>query len=112
MSESKDIPVLTDLIESGPEITLSDLGLADDPAVGANAAIADGDIAFDPADAAPITILPPGSGANDLQSGASGSGRGEISPALEQTVRRILDEHMELAWQEIRIAIQKHLERS
>ncbi len=29
------------------------------------------------------------------------------NPALEQTIRRILDEHMELAWQEIRQAIQQ-----
>ncbi|RLA12815.1 MAG: hypothetical protein DRQ59_06710 [Gammaproteobacteria bacterium] len=28
------------------------------------------------------------------------------SLALEQEIRRILDEHMELAWQEIKIAIQ------
>ena len=33
------------------------------------------------------------------------------NPALEREVRRILDEHMELAWQEIRLAIQQHLER-
>lgn len=29
------------------------------------------------------------------------------NPALEQKIRRILDEHLELAWQEIKIAIQK-----
>ncbi|MCP4487989.1 MAG: hypothetical protein GY820_11810 [Gammaproteobacteria bacterium] len=29
-----------------------------------------------------------------------------IDSKLEQTIRRILDEHMELAWQEIRLAIQ------
>ena len=34
------------------------------------------------------------------------------NPALEQAVRRILDEHMELAWQEIRLAIAQHLDRS
>jgi hypothetical protein len=28
------------------------------------------------------------------------------NPGLEQEVRRILDEHLELAWQEIKIAIQ------
>ena len=33
------------------------------------------------------------------------------NPALEQTVRRILDEHMELAWQEIKLAIQKELDK-
>lgn len=29
------------------------------------------------------------------------------NPALEPEIRRILDEHLELAWQEIKIAIQK-----
>ncbi|MCZ6471717.1 MAG: hypothetical protein O6649_10235 [Gammaproteobacteria bacterium] len=29
------------------------------------------------------------------------------NPALEQEIRHILDEHLELAWQEIKIAIQK-----
>jgi len=29
------------------------------------------------------------------------------SPALEQEIRRILDQHLELAWQEIRVAIQQ-----
>ncbi|MCZ6798564.1 MAG: hypothetical protein O7D36_11540 [Gammaproteobacteria bacterium] len=29
------------------------------------------------------------------------------NPALEQEIRRILDEHLELAWEEIKIAIQK-----
>ena len=33
------------------------------------------------------------------------------NPALEQTIRRILDEHMELAWQEIKLAIQRELEK-
>ena len=33
------------------------------------------------------------------------------NPALEQIVRRILDEHMELAWQEIKLAIQKELDK-
>ena len=33
------------------------------------------------------------------------------NPALEQTVRRILDKHMELAWQEIKLAIQLELKK-
>ena len=33
------------------------------------------------------------------------------NPGLEQTVRRILDEHMELAWQEIKLAIQRDLNK-
>ena len=94
MSKQNDIPLLTDLIESAPEITLQDLGLEDDPVIGANEASAQG-FTFAADEAAPI------------------AGEAiDISPALEQTVRRILDEHMELAWQEIRLAIQQHLNRS
>lgn len=33
------------------------------------------------------------------------------NPALEQTIRRILDEHLELAWQEIKLAIQRDLNK-
>jgi len=125
MSEEKDIPILTDLISSGPEFTMSDLGLDEESATRAAAETQDGDLAFDADDAAPIAAAPmeteppvpappdynslpgvPGALASNATSGA------EISPALEQTVRRILDEHMELAWQEIRLAIQQHLERS
>ena len=86
MSSDNDIPVLTDLIESGPEITLSDLGLENELAGEASEPVFDemqtGDMAID------------------------------IDPALEQSLRRILDEHTELAWQEIRLAIQQHLNRS
>jgi len=95
MNDRDDIPVLTDLIEPGPEFTLSDLGLEEDPALGAAAEEPDGDIAIDLDEAAPVT-----------------SAQAEIDPALEQTVRRILDEHTELAWQEIRLAIKQHLDRS
>jgi hypothetical protein len=73
MTDNTNIPVLTDLIEKGAEIELSELGLDQDPPTGENA----------------VT--------NTLAD----------NPALEQEIRRILDEHMELAWQEIRIAIQE-----
>jgi hypothetical protein len=95
MNERDDIPLLTDLIEPGPEFTMSDLGLEDDPALGAVEDEAGGDIAIDLDEAAPVA-----------------SAHAEIDPALEQTVRRILDEHTELAWQEIRLAIKQHLDRS
>jgi len=98
MSDSRDIPVLTDLIEPGPEITLSDLGLDNDPASAAaepaSSQLQAEDIAIDFDDYAAVA-------------GAAA----EISPALEQAVRRILDEHMELAWQEIKLAIEQHLNR-
>ena len=73
MQDDADIPVLTDLIEKGVEINLSELGL--DPDLPGEEAVAE------------TTVI-------DF-------------PALEQEIRRILDEHMELAWQEIRIAIQE-----
>jgi hypothetical protein len=73
MTDDTNIPVLTDLIEKGVEIELSELGLNQDPPIGKDAV----DIVTDD------------------------------NPALEQEIRRILDEHMELAWQEIRVAIQE-----
>ena len=75
MENDANIPVLTDLIEKGIEIELSELGLDPDP---------------DPPMDKDVAAIP----------------LSEI-PALEQEMRRILDEHMELAWQEIRIAIQQ-----
>lgn len=90
MSEEGKIPVLTDVIERGVEITMSELGLDDEPPESMPAAppvdeeidIGDIDMIVDPFAA---------------------------NPALEATVRRILDEHMELAWQEIKLAIQQEL---
>lgn len=89
-----DIPVLDDLIEKGIEITLSDLGLDDEPSLRVEDVRAE-ELEIDIDDAAPL--------ATDSLAG---------HPGLEREVRRILDEHMELAWQEIRLAIQKHLDRS
>ena len=89
-----DIPLLDDLIERGIEITLSDLGLDDDPQLRVEDVKA-AELEIDISDAAPLVT--------DSLAG---------HPALEREVRRILDEHMELAWQEIRLAIQKHLDRS
>ena len=89
MSDQNNIPVLTDLIEPGMEITMSDLGLDDSV-----------DIEID---ATEIDMGIPVLEATDPL---------ENNPALEQAIRRILDEHMELAWQEIRLAIQQHLDKS
>ena len=73
MQKDPKIPVLTDLIEKGVEIELSELGLDLDPEIDQTEV---------------LTSL-------------------RADPALEQEIRRILDEHMELAWQEIRIVIQQ-----
>jgi len=89
MSDDSNIPVLTDIIEKGIEITMSDLGLDDEQVIEADDPFID-DTEID----ATVPIL----GAIDPF---------EDNPALEQTIRRILDEHMELAWQEIKLAIQR-----
>ncbi len=94
MSDQGNIPTLTDVIERGIEIKMSDLGLEDEFEVGA------GDLDIEDAD---IDVSEP-----DLIVGDSLVD----NPALEQTIRRILDEHMELALQEIKLAIQQELDKS
>ena len=97
MSNDPQIPVLTDLIEKGIEITLSDLGLDDDPQVRSIKSV-DGNTEIDITE---IEITEPDVGRDPLLD----------NPALEQAIRRILDEHMELAWQEIRLAIARELDK-
>ena len=104
MSDQNNIPILTDLIESGEEINITDLGLdeelgltADDPAIvdtGANDAEKTEDTDETDADLVVVVVDP-----------------FKNNPALEQNIRRILDEHMELAWQEIKLAIQNELDK-
>lgn len=79
--DDDDIPILTDLIEEKIDITEPEINLD-----------VDQDIFIDDDDE-DIDLFP-------------ASNREPENPALEQTIRRILDEHMELAWQEIRMAIQ------
>ncbi|MCP4472517.1 MAG: hypothetical protein GY815_17875 [Gammaproteobacteria bacterium] len=105
MSEHNDIPVLTDLIEKSAEITLSDLGLDDSPD-DENIAMPTGDMEIELGD--------PGLELSDPPIDSPAPVKREYladNPALEREVRRILDEHMELAWQEIRLAIQRHIDR-
>ncbi len=92
MNNEDDIPVLTDLIEETFDVTLPELGLDlhgdmyieedDDPLL---------DLRIEDSKPPMRQLVPEVS---------------KIDPELEQTIRRILDEHMELAWQEIRLAIQ------
>ena len=116
MSEQDDIPVLNDLIESGIEITLSDLGLED--AVDSPLRVDDvmeAELEFEADEAAPYTPAPqatPPFIPASLAAIPPGTDALVDNLALEQAVRRILDEHMELAWQEIRLAIAQHLDRS
>ena len=105
MSDHNDIPVLTDLIEKGVEITMSDLGL-DDPPVDEYVAALSDDIEIELGDPALTLRDPPVNPASVQREYLADN------PALEREVRRILDEHMELAWQEIRFAIQRHLDHS
>jgi hypothetical protein len=94
MADETEIPVLTDLIEKGMEITMSDLGLDDEMSIETN------DLYIDE------TQIEFPESTHDSTDPFSDN------PALEQTVRRILDEHMELAWQEIKLAIQREIDRS
>ena len=117
MSDQDDIPVLNDLIESGIEITLSDLGLddADDvPSLRVEDVMED-ELEFEADESAPYTPAPQATSPfipASLAAIPPGTDTLADNPALEQAVRRILDEHMELAWQEIRLAIQQHLDHS
>jgi hypothetical protein len=117
MSDQDDIPVLNDLIESGIEVTLSDLGLddaADDPTLRVEDII-EAELEFDADEAADYAPAPQATSPFTPASLAAilpGADALADNPALEQAVRRILDEYMELAWQEIRLAIQQHLDRS
>jgi len=111
MSDEDEIPVLDDLIERGIEITLSDLGLDDDPPLRArDIRAAELEIDFGDAAALALDAAPPAADAVARVTRDADSRAGY--PALEREVRSILDEHMELAWQEIRLAIRKHLDRS
>jgi hypothetical protein len=115
MSDQDDIPVLNDLIESGIEITLSDLGLddIDDPPIRVEG-VMEAELEFEADETAPYAPAPQAASAfipASLAAIPPGADALADNPALEQAVRRILDEHMELAWQEIRLAIQQHLDR-
>ena len=97
MSDQANIPTLTDIIERGIEIKMSDLGLDDDLQINAD----DVDI-----EDTAIDITEPDLGIDEPLANALAD-----SPALEQTIRRILDEHMELALQEIKLAIKAELDK-
>ena len=93
MSDQKEIPVLTDMIEKGIEIKMSDLGLEESPDSGsAEPFIVDSETEIAASEA---EVMDPF----------------EDNPALEKAIRRILDEHTELAWQEIKLVIRRHLDK-
>ena len=88
MSDRSDIPVLTDLIEKGVEISMSDLGLNDDLQIETDDAYIDATV---------IDKTRPDSEFDPF----------ENNPELEYAIQTILEEHLELAWQEIKLAIQR-----
>ena len=93
MSDQGNIPTLTDIIERGIEIKMSDLGLDEEVEIGAD------DLGIEDTE---IDLTEPAMIAGDPFA---------ENPALEQTIRRILDEHLELALQEIKLAIQRELKK-
>jgi len=93
MSEEADIPTLTDLIESGDRIDIADLGLDEEFGFKTDNPETD-DTVIDVTEA-------------DLEIADSAP----LDPALEQAILRVLDKHMELAWQEIRLLLQRELKK-
>ena len=92
MSDEGDIPTLTDLIESGDRIDIADLGLDDELGVRDDPQVDDTvfDVSESDLDAADLF---------------------KDNPALEHSIRLILEEHMEMAWQEIRRLLQQELKK-
>jgi hypothetical protein len=93
VSDQSDIPVLTDVIEKGMEIKMSDLGLDDDLEIEADE-IADVEMVTY-ADAPEVGTIDPF----------------RDNPALEYAIQSILEEHLERAWQEIKLTIQRELNK-
>ena len=93
MSDEGSIPTLTDLIESGDQIKMSDLGL-DDELETESLDPEQQDIHIDASDS-DLVVDNPFLG----------------NPALEHAIHGIIEKHMELAWQEIRRAIEQELKK-
>lgn len=100
MNNRSNIPVLTDLIEKGIEIKMSDLGLDDELHIGL------GDD-----DDTEIEVTEPDLERDAVERAIHAEADEFLAehPALEQAIRRILDEHTEMALQEIKLAIQREL---
>jgi len=92
MPADSDIPILTDLIEEKIEITPQELGLD-----------MGGDLVINEDDGPEYSFNP-----KILEPAMKFDAATRIGnhPELEQSIRRILDEHLERAWQEIRLAIE------
>lgn len=138
MQSDTDIPVLTDLIELGNEITMTDLGFDEDmqiiepppldedstepnlgfydePAaadaanpVSHNTAVPPVSYASTAATAGNNRAAEPANPASAQRETATGADIFADNPALEQRIRQILDDHMEQALLEIKQTIRKH----
>lgn len=96
MKQEDNIPLLTDLIEEKIDVTAPEIGLD-----------AEYDLVIDEDEEPEFSFNP-----EDVEPAMSSRAATRIGrhAELERTVRRILDEHLELAWQEIRLAIEVALE--
>ena len=94
MSDDAGIPTLTDLIESGDRIDISELGLDDEFDAG------DDESAYE---ATEIEI--------DLTEPDLALDPFENNPALEHAIHEIIEKHMREAWQEIKIILQRELNK-
>ncbi|NNE63578.1 MAG: hypothetical protein HKN34_05805 [Gammaproteobacteria bacterium] len=96
MQDDDNIPLLTDLIEERIDITVPELGLDSEH-----------DLIIEPDEEPEFSFNP-----EDVEPAMSSSAATRIGKhaELERTLRRILDEHLELAWQEIRLAIEVALD--
>ncbi len=106
MSDRDNIPVLTDLIEKGLEITMSDLGLDDEVEFGGGGDYEDTEIEITEPEVEQADVE---QAAVERAINAEADEFLADHPELEQAIRRILDEHTELALQEIKLAIQREL---
>jgi hypothetical protein len=109
MQKDSTIPVLNKLIEKGAEISMSDLGLDDNLHIGIDGPVL-GDLVIGDPMIDDLTI-------DDTLADITLPNTGPVdsfiaNSELEQSVRRIFDEHMELAWEEIRLEIQRAFEKS
>jgi hypothetical protein len=106
MFKNDHIPVLTDLIEKGTDIKLTELGLGPSEDLILEASDRE-EPHIDVTQLYFETEIGAGAGAEDEDEDEPTSHSVTNDPDLEQTIRHILNEHMEHALTEIRLAIQK-----
>lgn len=94
MSDDTGIPTLTDLIESGDRIDISELGLDDELGT-------DGDAADYEATEIEIDVTEPDIAADPFRD----------NPALEHAIHEIIEKHMHEAWQEIKLVLKRELNK-